>query len=87
MDFEIVEALQTLVTQISNMDDKMDRIDSRLNDLENKVDNLEQKVVTMRTNQIEFESEMTRKVGALFDGYQQNLESNAILTQRLDKIS
>lgn len=87
LDNEIMDVLQTLVSKIGDMDSKIDRMDDKIDRMDRELKDVKQDVREMKEKNAAFESEMTRKVDALFDGYQQNLESNAVLEQRLDRIS
>ena len=87
LDNEIMDVLQTLVSKIGDMDSKIDRMDDKIDRMDRELKDVKQDVREMKEKNAAFESEMTRKVDALFDWYQQNLESNAVLEQRLDRIS
>ena len=58
----------------------------KMNDIQTEQKIMKQELREMNQRQAEFEHETSYKLGALFDGYQMNLEHNEELKQRLDKM-
>lgn len=82
----MLDMFQLVINKIDQMDKRIDSIQTEQKSMRQEMNEMKQELREMNQRQAVFEHETSYKLGALFDGYQMNLEHNEELKQRLDKM-